>query len=74
MTAQMPIPILRKRADAACKDLAKLLKECPETIWAEATQMQFPPEEWTTADNDSFWDAFTELHWAEKEALTTAAA
>lgn len=72
-----PLPILRKRADEACKALAKVLNECPEDIWARMVVSNSPDPDWF-ADKiaeepiEDFVRAFGQLNTAEMELLGCA--
>ena len=69
-----PLPILRKRADEACKALAKIIDECPEDIWAHMTLTGSPNILWYTGKEseeplEDFVRAFGQLNTAESELL-----
>jgi hypothetical protein len=72
-----PLPILRKRADEACKVLAKILNECPEKIWEHMTLTGQPESEWLIDKEaeeplEDFVRAFGQLNTAESELLGAA--
>ena len=72
-----PLPILRKRADEACKALAKVLNECPEKIWEHMTITGQPESEWFIDKEaeeplEDFIRAFGQLNTAESELLGAA--